>query len=97
MGTSGDLARLKAAAGGPLVMGVGVGGVPLWPSNDAELEAWLLLRVCQARYWSKQWLQVREGTARGLKLASWSRGTSKLEWKSQKMLPQRRQWWRRTK
>lgn len=40
----------------------------------------------------KQCAQVREGTgARGLKLASWSRGMAYEECQSQKMLPQHRQ------
>ena len=39
----------------------GVGGVAFWSSEDAELDAWLLLRVCQALNSSKQCAQVREG------------------------------------
>jgi hypothetical protein len=44
--------------------------------DEAELEAWLLFLLCQALNMSKQWLHVREGLARGLKLASWSRGAT---------------------
>lgn len=94
--TSGVLAspRPAAVAGG---VATGVGGAAFCASDEAELDDWLLLRLCQVRYWSKQWAQVREGGARGLKLASWSKGTPMLECWSQNMLPQRRQWWRRTK
>ena len=76
-------------------MGVDLTG--LGASEEAALEARLLLRLYQFLNSSKQWRQVRETGARGLNLASWSRGAANVEWKSQKMLPHFLQWWRRVK
>jgi hypothetical protein len=53
---------------------MGVEGTVRWASEEAELEAWLPSRLCHVLNCSKQWLQVREGTARGLKFAFWSSG-----------------------
>jgi hypothetical protein len=76
---------------------MGAAGTVCDSSDDAELEVRLRLWICQTLNCSKQWLQEREGEARGLKLASWSKGTKLLECESQKMLPHLRQWWRRVK
>jgi hypothetical protein len=73
---------------------MGVAGAPCESSDEAELTVRLWAWPCQILNCSKQWLQEREGGARGLKLASWSSGTTELEWESQKMLPHLRQWWR---
>lgn len=91
---SGPFGRLFAP--GTALTGV-VGVVCGMSVEEAELDAWLLLRLCHSLNMSKQWPQVREGLARGLKLASWSSGTAQFECQSQKMLPHLRQWWRRTK
>jgi hypothetical protein len=45
---------------------MGVGGVA---SELAELEDWLFFLLWRTLASSKQWLQVRDGPARGLKLA----------------------------
>lgn len=76
---------------------MGVEGGASSDTDVVELEPGLLFLLCRALASPKQWLQVRDGGARGLKFASWSRGSAALECQSQKMLPHLRQWWRRMK
>lgn len=71
-----------AAISGPLVTPGGglactaeIGVIVAGPTTDgAPLELRLLVLLCHDLNSSKQWLHVREGAARGLNLASSSRG-----------------------
>lgn len=58
------------AVGEDMIGVVGAVPLPFAVSEEDVLEAWLLVRLDQARNSSKQWLQDRDVAARGLKLAS---------------------------
>lgn len=96
----------------PLQLITGVAGIPSLPSSlplplplpppwtlslPFRLPARELRDTSQPLYSLQQNSQARLRCPRGWKEAFWSRGTRWGEWVSQKMLPQRRQWWRRVK
>ena len=86
----------RASPAGVATMGlVGVGLLSM--SDESRLDEWLLVRLRHCLNSEKQCWHARLGVPRGLKLASWSRGTSKLLCESQKILPHFRQWCRRVK
>ena len=85
----------------------GVIGAPSPPSSLPllPLPLWLCLRLparelratSQPLYSLQQNSQARLRCPSGWKEAFWSSGTRCVECVSQKILPQRRQWWRRVK
>lgn len=101
----GTLAAISARWGirGVAMPGTGAAVMGLEPEvsyslllmDEVSLDEELLARLRQERTSLKQRKQARLVVPLGLKLASWSRGISKAECESQKMFPQRRQWWRR--
>lgn len=83
----------------PLAQSIpGVAGMPSLPSSlPLRLPAREPRAASQPVYSPQQKSQARLGRPAGWREAFASRGTRCAECKSQKMLPQRRQWWRRVK